>query len=76
MTRFNTEKMRQAKERSSNPCLDKHFNVVISLHTLGADHILTDPETVREIIAKGIEQKNLQEEIDFTLQVRRLYLAP
>lgn len=50
------------------------FTVLLDAHTIDGGRVLTDPETVRFIIAAGIEAKGLQEEIDFTLEVVRRYV--
>lgn len=50
------------------------FEVLIRMHTDDAQKLMTHTEKVRELVAVALEQSgNLQEEIDFTLEVERIY---
>lgn len=53
---------------------DKQFEVVIRMHSEDAPKVLSDPEEVRFMIGYAFDRRGLQEEIDYTLEVKRLYL--
>jgi transcription termination factor NusB len=50
------------------------FEVLVKIHTKEADQKLTDPELLRFLVGKVIDNRyKLEEEIDYTLEVRRVY---
>ena len=54
------------------------FQVTIRMHTNDAQKALSDPGTVRQIIGEGLDMLagddvRLEEEIDYTLEVHRVY---
>lgn len=49
------------------------FEVLVKIHTKEADRIFTSPEFVRFKIGKALDVRGLEEEIDYTLEVRRVY---
>lgn len=49
------------------------FEVLIKIHTKDADKILDCPSTVRCLVGEVIDRHQLQEEIDYTLEVTRVY---
>jgi hypothetical protein len=52
------------------------FEVLVKIHTKDADKFLDCPETLQWIVGHAIDHKkgsSLQEEIDYTLEVRRVY---
>ena len=52
------------------------FQVTIRQHTLDAEAMLGDPQTVRDVIGEALDDMGLQEEIDYTLEVHRIYTQP
>jgi hypothetical protein len=51
-----------------------HFEVRVNLHTQDAVRVMDYPENLREIIGLSLDARGLQEEIDYTLEVRRAYV--
>ena len=49
------------------------FQVTIRQHTSDAEAMLGDPQTVRDVIGEALDAVGLQEEIDYTLEVHRVY---
>jgi hypothetical protein len=67
------EDRKEAEERIANN-FGCGFEIFIQMHTADAFLALSDPGKVREIIGFIIDaRENLQEEIDYTLVVRRTY---
>lgn len=58
-----------------NPMQPKgKFEVIVNLHTREAFAVMTDPGMVRMLIGEALDKNpRLQEEIDYTLEVRRIY---
>jgi hypothetical protein len=50
-----------------------HFEIRINLHTMDAVRVVGCPESLREIVGTSLDACGLQEEIDYTLEVRRDY---
>jgi hypothetical protein len=50
-----------------------HFEVRVNMHTLDAVRVLDCPESLREIVGISLDARGLQEEIDYTLEIRRDY---
>lgn len=50
-----------------------HFEVRVNMHTLDAARVLDCPESLREIIGISLDARGLQEEIDYTLAIKRDY---
>ena len=48
-----------------------HFEVRVNLHTPDAVRAVGFPECLREIVGSSLDTCGLQEEIDYTLEVRR-----
>ena len=49
------------------------FEVLIKIHTKQADKAFSSPEFVRFKIGKALDLRGIEEEIDYTLEVRRVY---
>jgi len=50
-----------------------HLEVRVNMHTLDAVRVLDCPESLREIIGISLDARGLQEEIDYTLEIKRDY---
>jgi len=65
---------RSAEERPSRPKdVRKGFSVEIKTYTHGAKRLLTSPEFVRNQIGIMLDALGLAEEIDYTVEVARIY---
>jgi len=59
--------------KETTPDIAKGFAVEIRLHTDAAREKLTSPDDVRSFLGEQIDRLKLQEEVDYTLDVRRIY---
>ena len=50
-----------------------HFEVRVNMHTLDAVRVLDCAESLRQIIGISLDTRGLQEEIDYTLEIKRDY---
>jgi hypothetical protein len=53
--------------------IGQEFEVKIKMHTTDAKAVLTGISRVREIIGEKLDNCGLQEEVDYTLEVHRIY---
>ena len=72
-----------SKEPCSCPCHDNGpaqirmgFHIEIQMHTEDAERIISSPEWVRFALGEVLDKRGLQEEIDYTLEVKRSYEQP
>jgi hypothetical protein len=64
---------KEAEERIAND-FGCGFSIFVKLHTVDAFLALDCPSKVRELVGAVFDcNENLQEEIDYTLEVRRSY---
>jgi hypothetical protein len=56
-----------------NKGLGREFEVRIKIHTFYAFTRLSSPSLVRDIVGQALDCNELQEEIDYTLEVNRAY---
>lgn len=53
--------------------LNTGFTVVITIHTGDGWKEMYSPERLREVVGKALDDNDLAEEIDYTLEVSRRY---
>lgn len=51
----------------------KGFSVSIRTHTVDAINKLDSPDLVRSILGTALDKVGLDEEVDYTLEVKRIY---
>jgi hypothetical protein len=49
------------------------FEVQVKIHTKDGDSVISAPGWLRHVIGKAVDAFGVQEEIDYTLEVRRVY---
>lgn len=59
------------KPVEQTPCTG--FQINVKAHTPDALKAITSPEALRFMVGKMLDSWKLQEEIDYTLEVRRVY---
>jgi hypothetical protein len=48
------------------------FEIVLNIHTEDGEKRLDSPQSVRDLIASSIDGDGIEEEIDYTLEVKRI----
>jgi hypothetical protein len=49
------------------------FEIVLNIHTEDGERRLDSPQSVRDLIASGIDNDSVEEEIDYSLEVKRIH---
>ena len=64
---------KQREEKAANTDICKGFSVTVHCHTKDALYKITSPEALRFAIGHMMDSWGIQEEVDYTLQVARIY---
>ena len=49
------------------------FEVIVRMHTDDAQKVLKSTQHIRDFVGEALDYQGLQEEIDYTLEIQRVY---